>query len=533
MSQEPMRRVGVQFDKDMYPSSKSAMSPENFKPRALVVLPAHITVPVIFIPGIMGTNLKNTKTKKPAWSVPNGKLAGLVEGIVRAWQTPASRQNQLNPDACDVDEVNGPLGDLSDFLAMNPEEAQRRHWGEIHADSYLDILKTLEDRLNYPFSSVESNNPVPEEIWKSAMNPDEKVWTPKSPLTEDEFKNRMGAIYFPVYACGYNWLQSNEESAKRVIKRINEIEARLKDHKYFKYSGKVILVTHSMGGLVARRAVQDLGSKVLGVIHGVQPVGGAPVVYRRFRAGTEVGFLSFTDYVAAKIVGYTAADITAVMANAPGPMELLPTKGYPTGWLHFTDGKTTHQVKTSDPYEEIYSYTTEKKWWGMVNSNLIDPSGLDKIKQPDKTPEDYFKTQLKFAKKFHDTIGNSSHEKTYLHFGDDEKQQSFPFVAWHCKQDISELSLADIQEGILKETSTTGETVVDIQGKQYTFTLEGKNGSGDGTVPTPSGEMGGQLKHVADCFRLKGFDHQKSYDNPHAQQTVLHAFGKLAQDIPV
>src|SRR5439155_4638547 len=49
---------------------------------------------------------------------------------------------------------------------------------------------------------------------------------------------------------------------------------------------KVILVTHSMGGLVARSACSGgLAGDVLAVVHTVQPVTGAPAAYWRMKSG--------------------------------------------------------------------------------------------------------------------------------------------------------------------------------------------------------------------------------------------------------
>jgi triacylglycerol esterase/lipase EstA (alpha/beta hydrolase family) len=56
---------------------------------------------------------------------------------------------------------------------------------------------------------------------------------------------------------------------------------------------KVILVTHSMGGLVARYYSElldgDFGQKnILGIVHGVMPDRGAPMAYKRMKAGEAV-----------------------------------------------------------------------------------------------------------------------------------------------------------------------------------------------------------------------------------------------------
>lgn len=360
MSETVYRRLRTQFDKNMSPQAQSSTSPKECEIRALCLWPGRTVVPVIFIPGIMGSNLKN-KDGKTAWQPPNGLKEKWNELTFRINQQPIARQQQLTADECDVYEADNGVDIPDDYLALNPEEAKRRHWGEVHASSYLEILKALEEQLNYPFHGAEGKNPQPHNSWRQAMHP-QKKWQPKSPLSEAEFNDRMGQIYFPVYACGYNWLQSNEESAKRVVRRIEEIEKRIEGNPYYSYSGKVILVTHSMGGLVGRRAAQMAGDKILGVVHGVQPVTGAPAVYRRFKAGTETnGFWDIPGAGAAVVLGWDAADVTCVLGNSPGPMELLPTKHYEPGWLQITDGKKTIRLPQSDPYSEIYEVSAEDK----------------------------------------------------------------------------------------------------------------------------------------------------------------------------
>ncbi|WP_241575579.1 GPI inositol-deacylase, partial [Rosenbergiella nectarea] len=53
---------------------------------------------------------------------------------------------------------------------------------------------------------------------------------------------------------------------------------------------KVILVTHSMGGLVARHYSEILDGnngdkKILGIVHGVMPNLGSPMAYKRMKTG--------------------------------------------------------------------------------------------------------------------------------------------------------------------------------------------------------------------------------------------------------
>lgn len=258
----------------------------------------------------------------------------------------------------------------------------------------------LELALNEPYIEPElpSDGQKPQEVWQVAQTlervvKDKKVdvrkeWNAQDvtiePLASEEF-SRLTDYYYPVWACGYNWLASNDTSADQLIQRINEAVAYYKRDSYWISTGKVIIVTHSMGGLLARRAAQKLSGAtitstgsdgdvggpekvddsteaeakpqnsgsasgkssssvvgdagpdtVLGVVHGVQPVGGAPVVYRRFRAGTEVnGTFNIEAALVAEIMGWSAADIVCVMGNSSGPLELLPTKHYAAGWLKF------------------------------------------------------------------------------------------------------------------------------------------------------------------------------------------------------
>ena len=542
---ETWRRVRTLFDEKMSPRSPSSTSPVGCTIRALALWPGRILVPVIFIPGIMGTNLKNKEEK--AWVPPNGALEGLGEALGRSRQPPKDRQKQLTADDCDVYERNDAIKFKDSYLALDEEEATRRHWGELHAGSYLPILKELEERLNYPYCDPERNDaPLPQESWQGAISPKEEHWAPKAPLTEDEFASHLGAIYFPVYACGYNWLKSNEDSAQRVIDRIAEVEQRIEGNSYYHYAGKVILITHSMGGLVGRRVAQRIPDKILGVVHGVQPVTGAPVVYRRFKAGTETGgFFDIAGIGAAAVIGWDAADTTPVLGNSPGPMELLPTRHYGSGWLQIRDrngnefrlpqgdpAAILEGREEADPYADIYKVSALEKWWGMVDPGLLDPAGKLKDNE-DTTPHKYFLKQVDKAKKFHDTVGLTCHPYTYAHYGDDAKHESFSSVIWETSDDLSGVSAEALLNAPRTSAKLTGKTKVEIAGTTYTFKLKGQDGPGDGTVPTPSGEAAKRLEGIRDVFGLTGFDHAFSYHNEIAQHTVLYAVGKLVQQITI
>jgi pimeloyl-ACP methyl ester carboxylesterase len=521
--------------------------------------PKHV-IPVIFVPGIMGSNLcsngKFSKEGSPAWTPPNGKLAGLAEGWRRVRQLPAARQKQMSPDAVKVDN-SGAVSIPRGLYTLTEKEAKRRGWGEVHLDSYGGILAELELALNDQYVDAGTQAAKPMAAWKVAKeltrkNGDESVdvvrddWHPIAgtdvpPLTDDEFR-RLGDYYYPVWACGYNWLDSNEAAADRLIQRINEALEWYTKGKYWIPVGKVIVVTHSMGGLVGRRAAQKAGNSILGVVHGVQPVGGAPVVYRRFRAGTEAnGAFDIPAAVAAAIIGWDAADVTCVLANSPGPLELLPTKHYPPGWLRFecrNGGKAEDlmpALPVADPYTEIYSKRVQDVWWGMVDETLIDPANLSA--QAGSKPLKSYRIAITKAMNFHDALQLACHPVTYAHFGSDPKHVSFGRVTWATSDALTPLGASMLPGAQTASYTKLGASTLTLGEEKATFKLANhesasetdESNAGDGTVPLPSGKLIAQCSPNPKAFSMTGFDHQMSYGNLHVQENALYSIAKIIQ----
>lgn len=288
------RRLVMRFDKNGNPVFDSVLSPESFAPRALCILPKRHVIPVIFVPGIMGSNLrataKHNKKQSSVWRPPNGVCTGLGEWLSRLFQLSSQRQRALTPSHCEVDR-RGKIKLSESTYTLDKDEARRRGWGELHWDSYGEILLALEKALNDQYESSPDGLPsrlMP--VWELARTlkypegqkdkdgnplPTDalKRWNKVAggdcpPLTDDEIA-RLDDYYYPVWACGYNWLESNAESAKRLVQRIQDV---LQHYNHpdcqFIPEGRVILVTHSMGGLVARAAATLAEKDILGIVHG-------------------------------------------------------------------------------------------------------------------------------------------------------------------------------------------------------------------------------------------------------------------------
>jgi hypothetical protein len=224
-------------------------------------------------------------------------------------------------------------------------------------------------------------------------------------------------LHYEVWAAGYNWLQSNRKSAQDVIDYINKV---VLPH-YKGRAEKVLIVTHSMGGLVARAMIACHGfDKLYGVVHGAMPATGAPASYKRMRAG-------FEGLIFRQILGRHAADTVAVMAFAQGPLELLPTTDYNDGqpWLFVRDSSTGKKILSlpkDDPYEEIYK---SEKWWGLIpklNHGLLDPAKLIKNTEQsgydhvETTKDGIYKKLIDDVKGFHAQIQGQYFKETFVHY---------------------------------------------------------------------------------------------------------------------
>lgn len=148
-----------------------------------------------------------------------------------------------------------------------------------------------------------------------------------------------------VYAVGYDWRQDLVALSPYLRDRLAVVRQR-------ENGAKVILITHSMGGLLARSALRqnpDLVETVAGVIHIFQPVQGAVVLYRRFFTGVRVGpDERITEFPLIWIFGDNAQHFATNVCGMPGAMQLLPTADYqfPPGsrFIPFTEPADLYEL---------------------------------------------------------------------------------------------------------------------------------------------------------------------------------------------
>jgi hypothetical protein len=359
---------------------------------------------------------------------------------------------------------------------------------------------------------------------------------------------RRSKYRFPVYACGYNWLASNTFAATALQERIFEIIEE-NNKGYFRCK-QVILVTHSMGGLVARACVQLPGmeARIAGVVHGVMPSIGAAVAYRRCKIG-----MRDEDFKASLVIGSTGQEVTAVFAQAPGALQLLPSCEYGSFWLQFKDekGDVVGRLPAKDPYNEIY--LRRDRWWGLVREEWLSPKNGKSINWEE------FVANVERAREFHAGIAGKFHPRTFVFYGAGEGEQaSFEKICWKMirgqssakGRDTSAIENLDLSH---EQVRTNGSNPLHVGGETnlsgsagyvgfgaglvsvtetsfWQIHCEKQDGCGDGTVPASSGmsPRGRDGQHVREQFRLAGFSHEPAFQNATAQVVTHYAITKIA-----
>ena len=449
-------------------------------------------IPLIFVPGIMGTRLRRSGT--------NGTGNG-ADGLPNMRWEPGK-----------------PGWMLKHFSGESP----------LHRKNML-----VGPRFDDGFLEVDDSNPIGdgfhgimEAYWQKFLNQ----------LKARDWGSLDKIFEFPVYAVGYNWTDSSMESGRKLAERIVQIKDEAREITGL--CEKVILITHSMGGIVSRSASELHGARdsILGIIHGVQPVTGAPAAYWRMKAGFEGGSLGSN--IASRVLGNSGPSVTAILGNIPGGLQLLPNKLHRTArgareWLTITEsGAAKLQLPTTDPYAEIYRVPavvkpkqgerpSSNKYWGLVDPDLLNPGHISGTPSgpPAATdnnaladaaaPNDWdeYIDLLSRAEAFHDALGMQAHPQSFCFRG-----------VGHHTADVIELRIESnwVRSDPYPTRGFRG-FFADAQGKDMQAVLQDPSGGGDGTVPVSSASAIDQRGKN----RAFNVEHQPAYENGQAQQYTV------------
>ena len=561
-------KTPLSFDEMGRPRAVVSTTVTRDKTRAEVEVAPYKAIPIVLLPGIMGTPLLSTNPEaasimgvKNEWAWFSDNVSGWMISPLKTTKsfktlTPSDRKALLNVEGTRalhptengdrsrlyvtrhiVKEIQKNLkrNFFAGGLLFSHEEAMNRGWGTVAADPYAEVLVKLEQRLRHlthyghavDASNVEQlegfknvfsriNNKYPEAkktIFKGYETEAERLESQledvlrytdrdKEPIgiypyegTENEatYKERLlehihhaANYHYPVFAVGYNWLQSNKQSAEDVYKRITEqIIPHVSKNLGWACDGKVILVTHSMGGLVGRALAKKYPEIIKGVFHNVQPCNGAAAVYYRMHAGWE-------GWPAGPILASTGSHLVPILGNSPGGLELLPNKNYGSNWLQFKNKNVFYSLPSlsGDPYEEIY--LKKGFWYNLVTPKDLAPEA-PKAEDGDDVRnnawEDYAKL-VQSARNFHQYLNGQFFDTTFFAYSKSNKRKAFGNVVWDISLDKYQMatfkqklvleqkavSLEPLRRGGGKWLKDAGETL-------YTASLLGADSPGDGTVP--------------------------------------------------
>ncbi|KEY58900.1 acetyltransferase [Serratia sp. DD3] len=498
---------------------------------AKLIMPPTKVIPVIFIPGVMGTNLMSTDdtSKVPVWRGDS------PVDTYFAWanRNGKERRELLDPDTTKVDgrgEISQNVySKISDDGKLFPTR-EKRHWGEVLFFSYGQFLSVFQGVLMDDWQKIVCQAADRTKGSKGILSylAGETLGADKESVMTAEELNHFSKFLFPVHAFGYNWLQDNKKSAKELATYIDDvisIYTKGYGHGLAFPAGqeKVIIVTHSMGGLVARYASQIFGcqDKILGIVHGVIPDLGSPAAYRRMKIGAR------QEGAAGKVLGATAKELMPVLAQAPAALQLLPSPKYMNGdpWLTIKggdEGKDLKLPKTGDPFSEIYLSMNELY-------RLYEPDIIDGDNSAIKANWINFNILMKDSvRKFIYELDEAKyHPNTYVFYGEEIKSDGT--LAWNKTQ-------SPINS---KELPNTHKEIKSPYNRTQKYELVSSKTPGDGTVPVESLAVIKKQSAIKSILATN-VDHQDAYavkdmnyDNfTPAIKFTLRSIVKMVQEVP-
>ncbi|MFU9136450.1 hypothetical protein [Erwinia tasmaniensis] len=195
--------------------------------------------------------------------------------------------------------------------------------------------------------------------------------------------------------------------------------------------------------------------------------------------------------VTGMIIGDSAEKLMPVLAQSPGPLQLLPGRAYGPGWLKIEGSTTRLSLPVDDPYKEIYLNKTA--WWRLCEQDLL-------LGDTEKAWSEFETRINEDVIKFIEKLSGKYHPQTWLFYGASVDNPSDAFLTW---KERSVLRSPLPARGYHVPSSPTYRYDGDI-----TFELLSSGSPGDGTVPVNAVRM-----HAA---RIRGIlgtdvDHEGAY----------------------
>ncbi len=486
--------------------------------------PEDVIVPVILLPGIMGSRL--SQAGRVVWDPDDkmmmARLYGLNGGVVIGPDLFRMRERSAVTAAAAL-RKRLLIGESFNKDFLKPVEFQSveglsqtqiaRNWSSVSLSTYGAILRTIETGFRGPLNTaIRQTNP------------------------------RFNLVEMPTYALGYNWSASNHDSGRAAAALIKEwvAECRQRADAIGAQCPGAILVTHSMGGFVARSACVSHGaaSDVLAVFSTVMPTDGAPAAYKRFHFGFEnPGFriLHVAESAGYVVLGRQGELVTALLGHMPGAQELLPNTRYRTNdgqrqWMHVLNpqrnligsaisgrGGYVH-LPQSNPYTEIYRRSD--RMWRAAHPEWLFPEGMN------ATPSDAFRafqTINERAEAWHRRVVSDGdfHDLTYLCHSNDGDMRTYDTVRWRpdmlggsLGRSVSDSNVTlDLDEtpDYRRENLRSGTEEDKFVSGPFLgadWSMDTADGAGDRTVPISAGFYATAISASRRTAHRPGYEHE-------------------------
>ncbi|WP_417843360.1 esterase/lipase family protein [Thalassospira sp.] len=511
--------------------------------------PRSCVLPIVFVPGIMGSRLKVTSSNKIVWDPPSTS------------PNKAERSRASDPKLDDEDirrfgYTGGPgphtesaarhrLARMEDIRSVKHIASTAWNWGFSNAAERRNrMIGPPGKQFSSRFLSVHFGTRDDLEDRVAEHLVDEKLnrgwggvaWGSYGGFLRWLEYNLPGIIPLPaecsdltteVWAHPYNWSDGNKNAAQKLAKTVTQ--AKTSTRQAWANSDKKILdpiiITHSMGGLVGRSYALSFGgdANCHAIIHGAMPTYGAAAAYKRLKGGFE-GVSSF-------ILGRNAPQVTALLANMPGGLELLPNQFYGANWLKITDenGGTLKQLPSANPFDEIYRDIGN--WWRLVKPELINPEG-------DRNAAlNAYGSHLAVAQSFAGELGQSGfHSQTKMFYGDSDQHKSWHDVNWKVRD--PRFTLPGNGDAPPQEVLRTGITYQDnYRGKivfkngarsSHVAEIQPAKAKGDGTVPASAGHINNANVESEGGY---SFDHELAFNNEAARRQITRWLSEMVENM--
>jgi len=240
--------------------------------------------------------------------------------------------------------------------------------------------------------------------------------------------------------------------------------------------------------------------------------------------------------IKARIVAINGEHATAILANTPAPLELLPGAAYGKDWLKVIDetGKILWSWPCNDDaaLDSIY-LQPEDAWWRLINPNWINPANLEDTRGGGI---ERVRTRLRNAADFLRSIENTFHPNNcYASFCASPERVTYGEVVFKTQDFLWQpgrvrKSLAPPETWKLLADDAKGKLTVQAGTEKLFLLLQHPTAPGDETVPCGrSARLINGTIFVHGEKKGESYEHQASYSDPKVLASMLYSIVQIAK----